>query len=43
MADTIPTLPMKMSVRMILLLTGWETTYYDSEVVKPVPEKEDWA
>lgn len=43
MADAMPALPIKISILIIFLLRGWETTYSDSEVVKPVPEKADCA
>ena len=39
----MPALPRKMRILMIFLLAGWETTYSLSLVVKPVPEKADWA
>ncbi len=41
--EVIPALPRKISIRMIFLLAECETTYSLSLVVKPVPEKADWA
>ncbi len=38
-----PALPSSISILMILLLTGWFTTYSDSLVVNPAPEKADCA
>ena len=43
MAEVRPALPRSMRILMTLRLTGWLTTYSDSSVVKPTPEKADWA